>query len=1059
MKQAKKRFGRGAVASLFCATVLAASLPALPAAAASTLAGDVNLDGSVNLSDAVAMQQYLLQERTLSAEAGANADYNADGVCNVIDLAMIKRTVLESNPVTNTIAIHLSDSGITVENDTKGVTSVSGKTVTISASGSYTVDGSMADGQILVNIPDTTADADDVELILNNVTMTSSTGAPCIYTQSAVKTKLTVTGTNTFTDTATAANVDTSGVIYADGKLTVTKNSTGTLQVTSSMNAGLYATKNINLNGGTIQVDTDVDSTSDADAIKTKKTLTVEGATVTVDASADGLKSTKELVNIVSGNVSVKAGNDAIQAATDINISGGTVVAGGDRGFRLDDGGKLNITGGDVLATATDYQITNSTDSLATVDLSGCTQGVMMLDFAAEQAKKQPITVQQNGNTVYEMTTNKKCSYALLSGSGLTASGSYTTAVNSAEQGHTPSGSTTQESTFVMSGTATEFYQVAATGTVVTPTDDTAVATISYSNSGVQLLNASGKDVSSLNSSGITVDGSTVTLTQPATVDVTGESSNARIVVNVDKTTYANGVVELCLKNATLSNATAAPIYVEAIGDEVVLNSSSGTVNTISDGTSHTDTYVDSDGVTNTVSGAVFSRDDMKLKGSGSLTINGNTEDGLVCKNDLKLYNGTITVTAKDDAIRGNDSITIGNASATDYKNLNVTATSTAGDAFKTKDTDTTSGKGYLTINGGTVQATAYADAFHSAQTLTVNGGDINIQTTCPVSNSNTGGWGGFPGGGGDGNSDKTDISAKGLKAGCTDDNNNTIAGNITIAGGTITIDSTDDSVHATNITMTGGTVTAATGDDGMHADNKLDIQAGTVTITKSYEGLEAADLQINGGNIHVNASDDGLNAAGGNDSSGNNGGWGGGGWGGGMSSSTGTLTINDGYLVVRAEGDGLDSNGDLIINGGTVLVYGPTTGGNGIFDKGDGNYSFQINGGTVWGCGTSDMFESPNKTYLSGTVSATAGATFAAADASGNVSSIMTVPSDMNMSNAMLFYCGSDVSSVGLYSGGTYSGGTMNADGYATGGTLSGGSSVSSSSSGGGNNRPGGRW
>lgn len=73
----KKTVCRGAVASLFCATVLAASLPALPAAAASTLAGDVNLDGSVNLSDAVAMQQYLLQERTLSAEAGANADYNA----------------------------------------------------------------------------------------------------------------------------------------------------------------------------------------------------------------------------------------------------------------------------------------------------------------------------------------------------------------------------------------------------------------------------------------------------------------------------------------------------------------------------------------------------------------------------------------------------------------------------------------------------------------------------------------------------------------------------------------------------------------------------------------------------------------------------------------------------------------------------------------------------------------------------------------------------------------------------------------------------------------------
>lgn len=136
------------------------------------------------------------------------------------------------------------------------------------------------------------------------------------------------------------------------------------------------------------------------------------------------------------------------------------------------------------------------------------------------------------------------------------------------------------------------------------------------------------------------------------------------------------------------------------------------------------------------------------------------------------------------------------------------------------------------------------------------------------------------------------------------------------------------------------------------------------------------------------------------------------------------------------------------------MQVYGPTGGGNGIFDKGDGNYTFSITGGTVWGCGSGDMFESPNGSYLSGTVSATAGATFAAADSSGNVSSMITVPSDMNMSNAMLFYYGSDVSSVSLYSGGSYSG-TLNEDGYGTGGTLSGGSAVSSSSGGGGSTRP----
>lgn len=1049
MKQTRKRICRASIAGLFCATVLASTLPALPASAATAaLVGDVTLDGSVNLSDVVAAQQYLLNKRTLSAEAGANADYNADNVCNVIDLILLKRDVLNKiDPVNDAITIHLSDSGITVENDTNGVTSISGKTVTITASGNYKVDGSIADGQILINIPDTTADANDVELFLNNVTMTSSTGEPCIYTQSAVKTKLTVSGTNTFTDTAATVNAVTSGVIYADGKLTVTKNSTGILDITSSMNVGLYSTKNMNLNGGTIRVNTDVDDLSDADAIKTKNTLTVEGAAVEVDASADGLKSTKEEVDVISGSVTVKSGNDAVQAATAINISGGTVIAGGDRGFRLDDGGALNITGGDVLATATDYQFTESTES---VDLSTSTQGIMMLDFAAEQSKKQSITVQQNGTAVYEMTTNKKCSYALLSGSGIAGDGVYTVAVNGTGYRYTAApGSTTPATSFVMEGNATEFYNVEPDRT----TTDSDLATISFSGNGVQLLNASGSDVTN-NVEGVTVNGSTVTITVPGSFEVTGESSNARIEVNVDKTTYAAGVVELLLKDASLSNSAMAPIYVESIGDEVVLNSVSGTVNTISDGTSHTDTYVDSDGVTNTVNGAVFSRDDLKLKGSGSLTINGNTEDGLVCKNDLKLYNGTITVTAKDDAIRGNDSIVIGNDTATDYSNLKITATSTAGDGFKTNDTDTTSGKGFITVNGGTVEVTSYSDGFHASQALTINGGDINIKTTCPASQSSSGNWGGWQPGGS--TSTTTDVSAKGLKAGCTDDNSNTIEGTITIAGGTITIDSTDDSVHATNITMTGGNVTAASGDDGMHADTKLDIQDGTVNITKSYEGLEAADLQINGGNIHVNASDDGLNAAGGNDGSGSGstGGWGQGSWGGGMSSSTGTLTISDGYLVVRAEGDGLDSNGNLTISGGTVQVYGPTTGGNGIFDKGDGNYTFSITGGTIWGCGTSDMFETPNTSYLSGTVSATAGATFAAADSSGNVFSTITVPSDMNMSNAMLFYYGSDVSSVSLYSGGTYSG-TRNEDGYGTGGTLSGGSAVSSSSSGGGNTRP----
>ena len=91
----------------------------------------------------------------------------------------------------------------------------------------------------------------------------------------------------------------------------------------------------------------------------------------------------------------------------------------------------------------------------------------------------------------------------------------------------------------------------------------------------------------------------------------------------------------------------------------------SGTENTISDGASHTDTYTDSDGNTNQINSAIFARDDLKIKGTGSLTVNGNTADGIVSKNDLKIYNGNITVNAVDDAVRGKDSVTVGNDTAT----------------------------------------------------------------------------------------------------------------------------------------------------------------------------------------------------------------------------------------------------------------------------------------------------------------------------------------------------------------------------------------------------------
>lgn len=1081
MKKISHRYVRKTAAGVVALSMLcAAAIPsvlAMPAGAASA-SGDLNGDGSVTAADVAILQTSLLGGTALTAEQYANADVTGDGAVDGLDLTRL-RQMAAVVPVSDAIAIHLSDSGITVEGDTKGVTAVSGKAVTISASGNYTVDGSITDGQILVNIPDTTADSDAVSLYLQDVTMTSSNGAPCILGQSAKKLKLTCSGENTLTDTAAEANADTGGVIYGDCDITVTKNSTGTLNITSSMNTAIRSKDDIKLNGGAVVINTDVDDTSDADAIRANNTLEVDGASVSITSSADGLKSSKEDVSILSGKVSIKVGNDAVQAATALNISGGTVIASGDRGFTLDENGTLAITGGDVLATATDYAFgMDSSGAAVTVDTSGCTQGVVQLDYAAEWKKSNAVTLKKGSDTVFEMTPNKKYTYVLASGAKLSGTDSYTLYTGGTQMNHSGS----DNGTFAMTGTLTKFTDVKElTGGSELPDDDSVVTALVYSGSSVTATNASGGVVS--NPSNLTISGANVTITASSEISVSGESTSGQLAVNVDKTAEPEGKVVLNLEGLTLSNSSAAPIYVEAIGDEVQISAKNGTTNTISDGTSHTDTYVDSDGNTNTVNGAIFSRDDLKLKGKGTLIVNGNTEDGIVCKNDLKIWNGNITVNAADDGIRGNDSVRIGDPDAADYSSLSVTVNtnngSSGGDGIKTNSDE--DGKGYVTINGGTVNIDSYADGIQAEQTFTMNGGELNITTyqgsnfTGSASGGN-GGWGGGMGGN-DGNSNKTDISAKGIKAvGVYDEAGTTwqSGGDLIVNGGTITIDSSDDSLHCGgDMQLLGGSMTLATADDGAHSDHALtigstggDYDAPYVNITKSYEGIEGVDITQNSGTVMVTSSDDGYNAAGGADSSGNNnsGGWGQGSWGGpgGGSSSDGsqTMTFNGGYAYVNAAGDGLDSNGNIYFNGGYVFVS-QTGGGNGPLDCGDSNNSITYSGGTVIAAGSSDMFETPSSYSFLSTTSVSAGQTITFTDASGNVLATFTLPNG----SAEMVMC-SQESSVTCYTGGTLSGTTYFASQDSTnrcgyGGTISGGTAVSASSGGnsgpggGGNNRP----
>ncbi|MBR4240858.1 MAG: carbohydrate-binding domain-containing protein, partial [Eubacterium sp.] len=173
----------------------------------------------------------------------------------------------------------------------------------------------------------------------------------------------------------------------------------------------------------------------------------------------------------------------------------------------------------------------------------------------------------------------------------------------------------------------------------------------------------------------------------------------------------------------------------------------------------------------------------------------------------------------------------------------------------------------------------------------------------------------------------------------------------IAIANGVYNLNSQNDALHSDNdITVVDGTISIKAKDDAFHADNILTVSGGKINVEEAHEGLEGKEIYISGGDISVITDDDGVNAAGGNDSSGIQNG----GFKDEFSSQDGVLiSISGGKLYVNCEGDGLDSNGDLEITGGEIIVEGPQNSGNGSLDY---NGSASIKNATLLAIGSSGM-------------------------------------------------------------------------------------------------------
>lgn len=400
---------------------------------------------------------------------------------------------------------------------------------------------------------------------------------------------------------------------------------------------------------------------------------------------------------------------------------------------------------------------------------------------------------------------------------------------------------------------------------------------------------------------GYEIDGTDVSITAAGTYVFSGDCDNGSITVKKGVTG-----VTIVLNGLTLTNDDSAAITLNKTA-EASLIAAAGTTNTVAD----TEGSNDENAAVKVKSGATLA-----IGGTGTLTVDGNAKNGIKGAADavITVAEVKLNINAADDGLSCDDELNITGGT------LSITA---GGDAVKaspdtgdTENPDTTS-LGNVTISGGTLTLNATGEGVQADGDLTISGGTFHVKTN------------------GGNTTALTDDSAscKGFKAGKT----------LTVTGGTLTVDSADDALHAnTDVTISGGTLTLATGDDGVHADNDLVIgtkgasstSTPRINITASYEGLEGTTVTVYSGDIDVVASDDGANAA--NSTLGER-------------SDKYAISIAGGDLYIDAGSDGLDSNNDINITGGKVEVYGADAMMDAAIDY-DG--TFTLSGGTLFGAG-----------------------------------------------------------------------------------------------------------
>lgn len=401
---------------------------------------------------------------------------------------------------------------------------------------------------------------------------------------------------------------------------------------------------------------------------------------------------------------------------------------------------------------------------------------------------------------------------------------------------------------------------------------------------------------------GVTIDGTTVTLTKGGNYYFTGSCGDGKLIV--DSADEEN--VRIIMDNASITNTKGCALYIKK-AKKAIVTAADGSSNLLSD-------TGDFSGETEGIAATVYAQNDLTFNGVGQLSLIGNYQDAVSCSADLKITAGTMNVQCKKDGIIAAKGVSIKNGSF---------SLQCGGDGIKT--TSANDKEGFIGVESGNYNIIAGNNLFKATGSVYfLNGGFTGTAGGGSAVSSTGEGWGNFGGKG---------LTAKGLYAG----------GDVQIYGGSLNFDTADDILYAgKSVLINNGCVIASSGDDGIVSQAGIDVNGGSITLSKCYEGFESTNVNLVGGYIDITAAGDGINVANGTDSSaldkrpGKNS---------IKRSGTGKVQINNTCINIKADGDGMDVAGDLSIDGGAVRLH---SGEDSAFSSVDCSGNYAVKGGAV---------------------------------------------------------------------------------------------------------------